>query len=97
MKNRTLLIVAALLFAITPMVAGITATSTNLATDSKSASYCGVSADEIYSYMSRQNIQVTSIMPITDSCNVIVKASSGKLYIVYISDGIIEGHEEWNG
>lgn len=95
MKNRTLLFVAATLFAISPMIAGNTAISKKTLVDSKTTTYCGVSADEIYAYMSRNGIQVTAISPITGSCNVLVKAIDGKTYIVYIVEGIIEGYDNF--
>lgn len=94
MKNRTLLFAAALLFAISPVIAGNQIKSQMSQTNIASPEQCGVTYDQIYQYMFNQGIVVTAFIDIEGSCNVYCKSTTGKLYIVYVLDGIIVGHDD---
>lgn len=95
MKNRTLLLVAALIFAITPMIASVSAKSENPATNYVSVSYCGgVTDEDIVIYMQGYGYHVTRITAITGSCNVYVETLEQKKFIVLIGADGINGFED---
>lgn len=94
MKNRTILLAAALLFAISPIFAGNTVLSEPQVSQVASPSQCGVTYDQIYTYMLDAGYVVTSFMDIEGSCDVYVKTTTNKLFIVHVMDSVILGHED---
>lgn len=94
MKNRTLLFVAAFIFAIIPMVASNTAISEKTLTISKSLDYCGVTDDQIIEYMLQFGFHVCGTQQITGSCDVYVKTIEKRQFVIHIEQGAIIGHNE---
>lgn len=94
MKNRTLLLAAALLFAISPLLAGNTVTSETQPNQIVAPTQCNINYDQIYSYLLQQGYVATAFSDIEGSCNVLAKTSIGKVIIVYVEDGVILGHED---
>jgi hypothetical protein len=89
MKNKFLLLSAAILFAFTPMHAGAAKTevkSSITVTIGKTASL-----DQVQQYMSDYGIIIVGMSTITGTENVYARDDKGSTYIIYISNGI------WNG
>ncbi|HEU4717840.1 MAG TPA: hypothetical protein VFU15_08395 [Bacteroidia bacterium] len=97
MKTRTFLLAAALTLASTFAVSGNLKSNTSNEKINSAASYCGVTAQDICKYMSSFDITITNIIPIQGTCNVLTPDTMGKTWIVYIDNGIIIGHETWEG
>jgi hypothetical protein len=94
MKNRTFVLITALFFAMTPMIAGAQ-TQAYPDASAKVNATCGVTVDEIVEYMACNGIRVATVAPMNNgTCNAYVTAHDGKHYVVYISAGIITGYED---
>ena len=94
MKNRTILFTAALLFAISPIVAGNTVTGEPQVSQVVAPAQCGVSYDQIYMYMMERGYIVTAFIDIEGTCDVGVKTTIDKTFVVHIMDGVILGHDD---
>lgn len=95
MKNRTLLLIAALTLAITPLIANASVKSENPSNPLESIAYCGGVTDEaIVDYMLQYGYHVIRINTITGSCNVYVETMEQKKLLVLIGDQGIIGWED---
>lgn len=96
MKNRTLLLAAAFLFAISPMIAATPAMDTDNSKYSGSGYYYGVSADEVYQYMLGYGFHVQTITPIGETSDIYVTTAEKRDFIIHIQDCTILGYEDVN-
>ena len=94
MKNRTLLLAAALLFAISPILAGNTAKTDPQSNQIVSPAQCNVSYDMVYSYLLQHGYVATAFTDVEGTCNVKAKTTTGKVVIVYVEDSVIIGYED---
>lgn len=96
MKTKFLFLAALFILSFSPA----NASNVNFAfpdgTGAKAVDYCGVTGQQIYEYMLDRGYVVTQIVQISGTCNVDVSTTIGKKFIVYISNGVIGGYEEWN-
>ncbi|MBI3510662.1 MAG: hypothetical protein HY064_08355 [Bacteroidetes bacterium] len=97
MKNKFLLLAAAVLLSLSPVLAGTNTAPKKSASIDNTTSYCGVTAQQIYDYMLSHGITIKSIETIPGSCNVYVYDVNNIKYIVYISNGVITGYDVVNG
>ena len=96
MKNRTLLLAVAFLFAVSPMIAATSAKIETNATYSDPKSYYGVTYDQIYQYMLSYGFHVQTITPMGETSDVYVTTMEKRSFIIHIQDGAIIGHEDDN-
>jgi hypothetical protein len=97
MKTKLILLAALFILSFSPANAGIVKPVFDNGTTSKQASYCGVTCEQIYEYMMGYGYIVNQFSPVTGSCDVKVKVSTGQTFIVHIGDAGIVGYEEWQG
>lgn len=94
MKNRTLILAAAFIFAITPMIAASPATNATPSTYSDSKSYFGVSEDQIYQYMLSYGYHVQTLTVMNEAGDVYATTLEKHSFIIHIQDSAIIGLED---
>ena len=94
MKNRTLLLAVAFLFAVTPMIAANPATEKSSSNYSDPKYYCGVTYDEVYQYMLSYGFHVTSIIQMGESTDLYVTTAEKRNFIVHTEGGQIIGVQD---
>jgi hypothetical protein len=93
MKNKFLLLIATVLFAVSPLLANgpiIEKAETN-ATEQ---SHCGVYDDQIKMYMLGYGHIITEISAVEGQCDVIAYSIDERRFIVHISEGAIIGYDD---
>jgi hypothetical protein len=94
MKTKTLLLIALLVLSLNPIFATEKLNVREIKNTPKTEQYCGVSNGQVINFMAQNGYIIKEITSITGSCNVLVKTIDNKSFIVYISEGIIEGFEQ---